>query len=346
MPKAPSKKTTRKPSAKAIAVSRWSRRARSTRRRSSTCSTRTSPRSTRRSSSTCSTRPSSPVPQYDAIRPSSTIHSNEEHRTPSRCRTRSTSSAACRPWTSPRILVSPDSKTMLEQDLEGELDAIARYKERIAQAEMLQEYGLRRALEDILIIEEEHARDLQNALEPVRRGEAARAARGGQRPPPLDACHVGARLHLVHARVLAVERDELVVGAALDDAALVDDVDAVGVAHRREAVADEDHGAPAASSRMCSKMRSTPPPGRARSSARRRRARRRRARRRARGRPSATRRSISSSPSVEPLAQHGVVAGAQSFDDLVRAGVARRRARSRDRPRPAPRCPSRCSGAP
>ncbi len=36
--------------------------------------------------------------------------------------------------------------------------------ERIAQAEMLQEYGLRRALEDILIIEEEHARDLQSAL--------------------------------------------------------------------------------------------------------------------------------------------------------------------------------------
>jgi bacterioferritin (cytochrome b1) len=30
---------------------------------------------------------------------------------------------------------------------------------------MLQEYGLRRALEDILIIEEEHARDLQNALD-------------------------------------------------------------------------------------------------------------------------------------------------------------------------------------
>ena len=54
---------------------------------------------------------------------------------------------------------------MLEQDLEGELDAISRYRERIAQAEMLQEYGLRRALEDILIIEEEHARDLQNALD-------------------------------------------------------------------------------------------------------------------------------------------------------------------------------------
>jgi bacterioferritin len=63
------------------------------------------------------------------------------------------------------IHISPDSKIMLEQDLEGELDAIARYRERIGQAEMLQEYGLRRALEDILIIEEEHARDLQSALD-------------------------------------------------------------------------------------------------------------------------------------------------------------------------------------
>ena len=62
------------------------------------------------------------------------------------------------------IKVSTNSKTMLEQDLEGELDAVARYRARIAQAEMLREYGLRRALEDILIMEEEHVRDLQNAL--------------------------------------------------------------------------------------------------------------------------------------------------------------------------------------
>jgi bacterioferritin len=48
--------------------------------------------------------------------------------------------------------------------MEGEIDAVARYRARIAQAEMLREYGLRRALEDILIMEEEHVRDLQNAL--------------------------------------------------------------------------------------------------------------------------------------------------------------------------------------
>ena len=59
------------------------------------------------------------------------------------------------------IQTSTDSTEMLEQDLEGELDAVRRYRERIAEAESLREYGLRRVLEDILIMEEEHARDLQ-----------------------------------------------------------------------------------------------------------------------------------------------------------------------------------------
>lgn len=54
---------------------------------------------------------------------------------------------------------------MLRQDLKGEQYAIDRYKQRIAQAEALKEYGLRRMLEDILIMEEEHKRDLLTALE-------------------------------------------------------------------------------------------------------------------------------------------------------------------------------------
>ena len=62
------------------------------------------------------------------------------------------------------IETSGESKRMLEQDLAGELGAIVRYKERIAQAEALGEYGLRRVLEDILIMEEEHARDLMTVL--------------------------------------------------------------------------------------------------------------------------------------------------------------------------------------
>jgi bacterioferritin len=60
--------------------------------------------------------------------------------------------------------VAPEPTTMLEQDLAGEEHAIQRYRERIRQAEELQEYGLRRALEDILILEEEHKRDLLAAL--------------------------------------------------------------------------------------------------------------------------------------------------------------------------------------
>ncbi|MFA6550507.1 MAG: ferritin-like domain-containing protein [Candidatus Gracilibacteria bacterium] len=58
----------------------------------------------------------------------------------------------------------PDAKKMLEQDLKGEMDAVNRYKARIAQAEQLAEYGVKRALEDILIMEMEHEKDLKNAL--------------------------------------------------------------------------------------------------------------------------------------------------------------------------------------
>ncbi len=57
-----------------------------------------------------------------------------------------------------------DSLAMLRQDLKGEDNAIDRYKERIAQAEALKEYGLRRVLEDILIQEEEHKRDLLTVI--------------------------------------------------------------------------------------------------------------------------------------------------------------------------------------
>jgi bacterioferritin len=60
--------------------------------------------------------------------------------------------------------ISPESKTMLEQDLAGEDNAITRYKERIGEAEALKEYGLRRVLEDILVMEEEHKRDLLTVL--------------------------------------------------------------------------------------------------------------------------------------------------------------------------------------
>lgn len=103
-------------------------------------------------------------PQYDAISAELVIHSNEEHAHAISLSAQIDFLGGIPAADVADIHISPDSRVMLEQDLDGELDAIARYKERIAQAEMLQEYGLRRALEDILIVEEEHARDLQSAL--------------------------------------------------------------------------------------------------------------------------------------------------------------------------------------
>jgi bacterioferritin len=103
-------------------------------------------------------------PEYDAIGKELIIHSNEEHLHALSLAQQIDFLGGVPGVDVAQVHVSPDAKAMLEQDLDGELDAIARYRARIAQAEMLQEYGLRRALEDILIVEEEHARDLQNAL--------------------------------------------------------------------------------------------------------------------------------------------------------------------------------------
>jgi len=63
------------------------------------------------------------------------------------------------------VEVSPVSQEMLRQDLRGEDNAITRYKERIYQAEQMREYGLRRVIEDILIQEEEHKRDLMTVIQ-------------------------------------------------------------------------------------------------------------------------------------------------------------------------------------
>ena len=62
------------------------------------------------------------------------------------------------------IKTSPDNVKMLEQDLEGEEDAIRRYKIRIEQAEQLKEFALAQQLRTILAMEQEHAMDLTQAL--------------------------------------------------------------------------------------------------------------------------------------------------------------------------------------
>jgi len=62
------------------------------------------------------------------------------------------------------IKTSKNNDEMLSQDLDGEQDAIKRYKLRIEQAEELKEYALAQQLRGILAIEQEHAMDLMQAL--------------------------------------------------------------------------------------------------------------------------------------------------------------------------------------
>ncbi|MFQ5329448.1 MAG: ferritin-like domain-containing protein [Thermodesulfobacteriota bacterium] len=69
------------------------------------------------------------------------------------------------PTTNVEIRVhSLDSLDMVRHNLRAKDSAIDRYKGRIAEAEALCEYGLRRLLEDILLKEEEHKRVLLTAI--------------------------------------------------------------------------------------------------------------------------------------------------------------------------------------
>ena len=63
-----------------------------------------------------------------------------------------------------KILTSEDNNQMLQQDLDGEEDAIKRYKLRIEQSEQLKEFALAQQLRNILATEQEHAMDLRQAL--------------------------------------------------------------------------------------------------------------------------------------------------------------------------------------
>ena len=63
-----------------------------------------------------------------------------------------------------KIVTSKDNDEMLRQDLDGEEDAIKRYKLRVEQAEQLKEFALAQQLRNILAIEQEHAMDLKQAL--------------------------------------------------------------------------------------------------------------------------------------------------------------------------------------
>jgi len=63
-----------------------------------------------------------------------------------------------------KIQTSTKNDEMLQQDLDGEEDAIKRYKARVEQAEQLKEFALAQQLRTILAMEQEHAMDLRQAL--------------------------------------------------------------------------------------------------------------------------------------------------------------------------------------
>ena len=69
------------------------------------------------------------------------------------------------PATIPKpVKTSKDAQTMLRADLENERDTIAQYRQRIRQAEAMEEYALSETLREIIVQEQEHEIDLCDAL--------------------------------------------------------------------------------------------------------------------------------------------------------------------------------------
>jgi bacterioferritin len=62
------------------------------------------------------------------------------------------------------VKVSGSAIEMLKQDLEGENDAIARYRKRIVQAESIGDFGTSELIRGILADEESHKNELQTTL--------------------------------------------------------------------------------------------------------------------------------------------------------------------------------------
>jgi bacterioferritin len=107
-------------------------------------------------------------PEYDGIQKELVIHSQEEMQHAVMLSEQIDFLGGVPTVKVEAIEIDPGSIAMLKQDLKGEENAIERYKQRIYQAEQLREYGLRRVLEDILIQEEEHKRDLLMVIEKGR----------------------------------------------------------------------------------------------------------------------------------------------------------------------------------
>lgn len=103
-------------------------------------------------------------PEYDSISKELVIHSNEEMAHAVLVAQAVADLGGVPSVDVEKREISKNSKVMLEQDLKGEELAISIYKSLIKQAEALQEYGIRRVMEDILMDEEEHRRDILSSL--------------------------------------------------------------------------------------------------------------------------------------------------------------------------------------
>jgi len=69
------------------------------------------------------------------------------------------------PTTIPKpVRTSTDAREMLQFDLDNENETIRNYRERVGQAEQLQEYALAEHIRSILVQEQEHQIDLATAL--------------------------------------------------------------------------------------------------------------------------------------------------------------------------------------
>jgi len=80
------------------------------------------------------------------------------------------------PCVTPKLVkTSNDPETMLRADLENEQETVARYRERIKQAEAMGEFALSEILRGIIVQEQEHEIDLSSALNiavpPIKRPE-------------------------------------------------------------------------------------------------------------------------------------------------------------------------------
>ncbi len=62
------------------------------------------------------------------------------------------------------VKLSDDPKSLLRFDLENETETIRNYRERVKQADALEEYAMAEEIRTILVQEQEHAIDLATAL--------------------------------------------------------------------------------------------------------------------------------------------------------------------------------------